>query len=161
MEKNRSPEATAQYFETPEYASIAVRENIEIALSKKRSEEAVLDGFLTTIKWIFLYFPGAAAIHFTMMAFALFYLDLPAAMLIGMFGIFAVSTFMVMLGIGKLSDLKYLKVVAALVATGGLAAIIYAILEATTGGQFFGWFLLLSFPVSLLVAQLVKRSIDE
>src|SRR4051812_43780557 len=68
---------------------------------------------LTAIKWIFLYFPGTAAIHFVMMGFALsvFYRDWFVELLLGSLGIFAFATFMIMFGIGKLLDLKYLRVV--------------------------------------------------
>ncbi|MGQ0541497.1 MAG: hypothetical protein ACT4O9_06565 [Blastocatellia bacterium] len=138
MKETTTREPTTDYFEMPDYAPISVRENIETVVLEKRSEELALDGFVATVKWIFLYLPGALAIHFIMMAFALFRTDFSVAMLVGTFGVFAVSTFMVMLGLGKLSELKYLKVVAALVGMGGLLGIIYAISTIVFGDNFFG-----------------------
>ena len=163
MKQTTNPDPTIPYFETPDHSPIAVRENTSVEAPDAPSEDPVLDRFLGTIKWVFLYLPGALTIHFIMMVLSsiVFYEVWPSlSMMLGTFGIFAVAAFMVMLGLGKLGELKYLRVVGALVAAGGLASVIYTILTAFTGGDFFGWFTLLSLPFTLLVAHLVKKNTD-
>lgn len=121
------------------------------------------DDFLAIVKWTFLYLPGAAAIHFIVLGFALlfFYRDWGSEMMLGTLGIFAVAVFMIMLGIGKLSDLKYLKVVGSILLTSALAAILYSVLVAFAAGDFFGFFAKITLPPAVLIGYLVKRNLDN
>ena len=147
-----------------EFAPITVREEIKPEVVVAPAGDAVvLDGILATIKWIFLFLPGAAALHLMMMGFALllFYRDWSPEIIAGSLGITLVSTFMVMLGIGKLRNLKYLKVVGAILAAGGIAAIFYGLSITFIPGDFFGWFTLLALPVTVLMGQLMKWKIDK
>lgn len=113
---------------------------------------------------LFIY-PGAAAIHLVMMGFALlfFYRDWSAEieMLAGTVGIVVVGMFMIMMGIGKLSDLKYLRVVASIFAASALAALVYSVLITIIPGDFFGLFLKASLPLPLIVGYLVKKDTDR
>ena len=163
MDQTTHTDAAATYFDTSDYSPMTIPEKIDIAIPAVRNNEVVLDGLLTTIKWVFLYLPGALAIHFSMMMLSLFvfYNDWFSELLLGTFGIVLVSSFLVMFGLGKLSDLKYLRVVGALVAAGGVASVSYSILTALTGGDFFGWFTLFSFPLALFIAYLVKKNTDS
>ena len=121
------------------------------------------DKILTAVKWIFLYLPGAAAIHFIMIGFALLFIykDWGGEMLLGTTGIFAAATFMIMLGIGKLKDLKYLKVVGAISLVSLLMAISYAVLASFVAGDFFGIFARTTLPLTALAGYLVKIKIDS
>lgn len=103
--------------------------------------EGFLDNFLTTIKFVFLYLPGTLAIHFTMLglALALFYSDFPYGLLFGVFGFFIVGMFMIMIGLGKLSDLKYLRTVITILCFSAINAILYDILAVFIKGDFFGF----------------------
>ena len=126
-------------------------------------ESKVLDSLLTAIKWIFLYLPGAAVIHLIMLGFALlyFYNDWSLGIVVASAGILIFGTFMMMLGIGKLTDLRYLRVAASLVAAGALAAILYSILIVFIPGDFFGPFARLSLPLTLAVGYMVKKDTDK
>ena len=144
----------------PEFAPITVREDIRLEESTSAAHESlVLDNIVATVKWIFLFFPGTAAIHFMMMGLSLlfFYNDWSPEILIGSIGIAIVATFMIMFGVGKMSDLKYLRVVGAIFASAALASIIYSILIVFIPGDFFGRFTLLTLPLTVLMGHLVKR----
>jgi hypothetical protein len=66
----------------------------------------------------------------------------------------------IMLRIGKLRDLKYLKVVLAVSLTSLLASILYVILAVFIPGDFFRFFAKITLPVTALIGFLVKRNID-
>lgn len=126
-------------------------------------ETAALDSFLATIKWLFLYLPGAGALHFTLMGMSLFYFygGAPIEVIVGAFGVSLIAMFMVMLGVGRLNDLRYLRVVAGIIATGALASILYTLSIVFIPGDFFGWFTLLSLPVTVIIGQLIKIKTDR
>ena len=135
------------------------------SLKKLRGEEkdTALDGFLAALKWIFLYLPGVLAVHFLALGFGLaFFFDaLWLDVLPGFAGIFAVATFMIMFGIGKLMDLRYLRVVLGVFLTSMCTAAIFSFLLSFTKGNFFGWYLLATLPPSVLIGHWVKNQIDR
>jgi len=121
-----------------------------------------MDRFLTGVKWLFLFLPGAIGLHFLMMGFSFlfFYQDWSVDIMLGSFVAFAVSAFLIMLGLGKLSDLRYLRVIAAMVAAGALASITYSLSIVFIPGDFFARFLWCSLPFTLLIGHLIKRILD-
>ena len=139
---------------------ISKKTNLQNSLLQETA--AYPDRLLSAIKWIFLYFPGTAAIHFIMMGFALsfYYGDWFIELFLGMLGIFAVATFMIMFGIGKLLDLRYLKVVFGIFLTSSLLAVFYSILIVFIPGDFFGFFTKITLFVPVLAGYFVKRSLD-
>ncbi len=150
------------FFDETEFAPITVREDIAFEIPYPAIENAFLDNLTPGIKWIFLYVPGILAIHFQMMGMVLtfFYRDWSLGLMAGVFGITIFSIFMVMLGIGKLNDLKYLRVVAAAFAISGLASIFYSLLIIVIPGDYFGTFTLMTLPLTLLAGYVVKRYTD-
>lgn len=158
-------DARQTFFDEPDFAPHQLAVNQETALQDNSlPENAFLpDALLTLIKWTFLYMPGAAAIHFILMGLGLsfFYGDWFLELFLGMLGIFAASTFMIMFGIGKLSDLKYLKVVAGIFLTSALAAILYMTLAVLIPGDFFGFYAQITLPLPVIAGYLVKKNIDE
>ena len=166
MKKTIEAEATStssySFPEAAEFAPITVREDIRLKAPASEPEKSlVLDSIVATVKWIFLFLPGAAAIHFLMMGLSLlfFYNDWSPEPLIGSIGGAIFATFMIMFGVGKLSDLKYLRVVGAIFASSALASIIYSILIVFIPGDFFGWFTLLTLPLTVLMGHLVKQTV--
>ena len=106
---------------------LAVRENAALLPNDSVSKsDSLLDSSLAIVKWLFLYLPGAAAVHLVLMGLALaaFYGDWFIELFLGMLGILSVAAFMIMFGLGKLRDLKYLKVVLGVFLTSALAAIL-------------------------------------
>ncbi len=153
-------QAAYSFFETTEYGPIANRDaGVQAAGA---TEEVFLDKFLSAIKWIFLYIPGVAYLHMLVVGFglSLLYQIEPFSMSAELLGAVLIGTFMVMLGVGKLSDLRYLRVVAGIVAASSLAAIVYLILAAFFPGDLFGRFYQLSLPVIMAIGYLVKRQTD-
>ena len=145
-----------------EFAPITVREDISPKRVKTGPEFDPVDLLLSVVKWIFLYVPGATALHFALMAMSLFFIyGATLEMLVGTFGISVVATFMVMLGIGRLTDLRYLRVTAGIVAAGALASILYSIAIVFFEGDFFGSFTLLTLPVTIIIGQLIKIKTDR
>ncbi len=141
---------------------MTIRRDAALQNNPALETNSLLDNFLTAVKWIFLYFPGAAAIHFILMGFALsfYYGDWFVELFLGMLGIFAVAAFMIMLGVGKLFDLKYLKVVLGIFLASSLLAILYGILIAFIPGDFFGFFAKVTLPLPLLTGYFIKKDID-
>ena len=133
---------------------------------KTSNNEEHLDNFLSLIKLVFLYIPGAIMIHFVGM-FSYFFIwfglefsdlfELSAGMIVGLI----IGTFLVMFGIGKLKDLNYLKVPAMVFATSILISIIFAIVSAFTGMGMTGIYLLATFPITILLGYIIKRNIDK
>ena len=158
----QAEERIDQAFDDFEFAPIAVRE--EIALEAVVSPETdVLDSYLAIVKWIFLFLPGAAALHFVLMGMSLFFFygGPTLEMIVGAFGISLVAVFMVMLGLGRLSDLRYLRVIGGIIAVGVLASILYSISIVFIPGDFFGWFTLLTLPLTIIIGQLIKIRTDR
>lgn len=163
MKKNQQAEETLQFdylaSETPEYAPIAQQFSTVPAIV---NADVFLDSFLAAIKWIFLYVPGTAFIHLMIVGFSLlfFYDNWSAEILIGSLGAAAAGTFMIMLGVGKFTDLRYLRVVLGILASSALATVLYTILMAFIPGDFFGLFYLISLFLSLFIGYMVKRNTD-
>lgn len=151
------------FFDTRDFGAIIVQQSGVVAGIDERADNAILDSFVAVVKWSFLYIPGAAVIHLVMMGLALllWYGDLSAGLMLGGLGAAAVATFMAMLGIGKLSDLKYLRVVGGIFAVSALLAILYSILIVFVPGDYFGFFSKVTLPLSLLAGYLIKRNTDE
>ena len=145
------------------FQPIAVREELKLEKIEHDRETLLLDSFVNAVKWVFLYLPGAVTIHFTLMALALFYIYEPPTLelILGTFGVFIVGMFLVMLGLGRLTDLRYLRAVAAMVAAGALSSILYSISIVFFPGDFFGWFTLLTLPLTIIIGQLVKIKTDR
>lgn len=152
-----------RFFEPAEAGALSVLEAGLPNVHSATDENAFLDTFVSAISWVFLYVPGTAAIHFIMMGFSLmfFYGDWPIELVLGWLGGSAIATFMIMLGMRKMNDLRYLRVVAGIVATSGLAAVLYLALAAFMPGDFFGFFAKISLPFSLLIGYLIKRNTDQ
>lgn len=150
------------FLDETDSAPMTVREDNAPVPESTPPKSAILDGFVTAIKWIFLFLPGTAAIHLLMVGFSLmlFYDIWSLEMMAGALGVLVVSSFMIMLGIGKLTDLRYLRVVAGIFAAGALASVVYGILAVFIPGDFFGFYARLTLPLTLLIGYLVKRHTD-
>ena len=146
-----------------EFATITVRESIMPQTLPAGTENEILDFYLSSIKWIFLYLPGVAAIHFTLMGMSLFFFygDQAIDLVVRAFGILIILMFMVMMGIGRLTDLRHLRVIAGILGAGSLASILYFISIHFFPGDFFGWFTLLTLPVTIIIGQLIKIKTDR
>ena len=153
------------FFDTDNFAAnpLAVSENAALAREASLPQASPAEIILTAIKWTFLYVPGAVAIHFITVGSALmfYYGDWSPELILGALGIFAVAMFMIMFGIGKMSELKYLKVVLGVLLTSTMAAIIYSLLIVFIAGDFFGLFVKLTLVLPVLTGYFVKRNLDS
>lgn len=142
---------------------IAINENVELKQSPSSKNDSFSDQLLSVIKWIFLYLPGVAAIHLAMMGVALllFYNEAAYDLLPGMLGFIGIGTFLIMLGFGKLSDLKYLKTVLTILAVSFVTAVFWDILAVFIKGDFLGFYAKLTFPLIAFVGYFSKISIDN
>lgn len=159
-------DATLPYYafiDDTDSAEIAVREpNLPEKVSAQ-SQTRFTDSLVAALKWVFLYLPGATTIHLIMIGMALFFFhDVRGfEMVAGTIGASLVAVFMIMLGIGKLTDLRYLKVAGGIFAAGGLASIVYAILATMIPGDFVGFYIRMTLPLTLLSGYLVKWHTDR
>ena len=121
-----------------------------------------LDFLLAAIKWIFIFLPGATAIHCTIMMLSLAVVGgfLPGDPWIQSFAAMVIFSFMVLLGLGRLSDVRYLKVIAAMLSAGTMTAVVYNIAAIFIGYSGFGWAMLLTVPLTILSGHLMMTRID-
>jgi hypothetical protein len=158
-------DARRTFFDERDFAPRQLTVNRETALQNDSPPENAffLDAFLTIVKWTFLYLPGVAVIHFNIIGWALAIssADLAAELITGTIGIFAAGTFMIMFGIGKLLDLKYLKIVGAIFLVSILEAILYWTVAAFYKIGYFGYFLLVTWFFTAFIGYLVKINIDR
>lgn len=142
---------------------ISFNEKAEQTQNLSTEPDSLLDTFLSVIKWIFLYLPGVAAIHLAMMGVALlfFYNEAAYDLLPGMLGFVGIGTFLIMLGFGKLTDLKYLKTVLTILAVSFVTAVFWDILAVFIKGDFLGFYAKLTFPLIAFVGYFSKISVDN
>ena len=152
-----------EQFEITDHGALAIKDSASIETVSGSSNNAFLDNFLIAIKWLFLFIPGAAVLHVLAMGGALLslYNDWSLELGFGMVAAAIAATFMIMLGMGKVGDLKYLRVVVGIAASSALAAIVYSVLTVLIPGDFFGIFTRATLPLTLLIGYLIKRSIDR
>lgn len=123
----------------------------------------VLDNLLATIKWIFLFLPGTAAMHCWVMMLSLFAISGtgPKGIWLESVGGMIIYSFIILLGLGRLSDLRYLKVIGAILSSSILLTIVVHATLLFSGYSYFGWAMLLTLPVTILFAQFIKTRIDR
>ena len=141
---------------------LAVGMSTEIATQPAATDK--MDTLLAGIKWVFLFLPGATAMHCWLMMLTLApVMGAPLQdMALQTLGGMVVYTFLILLGLGRLTDMRYLKVIAGIVSSTILSAVVYHILAAFfIGYSSFGWALLATLPLPILFAQIIKRRIDR
>ncbi|MEO5857520.1 MAG: hypothetical protein ABIR33_01080 [Pyrinomonadaceae bacterium] len=133
------------------------------ALLDREGAADKMDTLLASIKWIFIFLPGATAIHFVLMMLSLSVVSGigPNDPWVQSMAAMVIFSFMVLFGLGRLSDVRYLKVIAAILSSGIMSAVVYNIAAIFIGYRTFGWAMLLSLPITLLFAQLMKTRIDN
>ena len=148
-------------------APIELRGRVTVECADDSADDSAIDGVLdqlaSTIGWTFLYLPGIAAIHFCVLLQALFAAqgEWPPNMVAGSVGSIILGAFMMMLGLGKLSDLRFLKAVGAALASSILLAVIYTFFTISISADSFGWFALLTLPITMLLTNYVKQKLEN
>ena len=123
-----------------------------------------MQDLLSAIKWIFLFVPGAVAINFSVMMISL-------SMITGVWqdggliqwpGVMVLYSFMVLFGIGRLTDMRYLKVIGAILSSSILSTILFHILASFfIGYTYLGWGMLATCLTSVSFGQMIKNRIDR
>jgi hypothetical protein len=146
-----------------EQTDLVYRQNTDILTLENNTKGQFLDNALAAIKLMFLYVPGAMAIHFVGVFIKLIiqYGGSMPNFAAELSGVALVGTFLTMLGIGKLNDLNYLKVPAAIFATSVLISILHIILSAIIGVETEGIFMLTSLPIVIIAGYLVKTFLNK
>lgn len=126
-------------------------------------ELTFLDKLLSSIKWSFLFIPGTLAMHCWVMMLSFFMLGegWPEGVLVGSLGAMMIYSFMILFGLGRLSDLRYWRVIAAILSSSILISVIYHIVSIFIGYEYFGWGMLLTAPLTIAFAQYMKVRIDK
>jgi hypothetical protein len=119
---------------------------------------------LSAIKWIFLFVPGAVAISFSVMMLSMSMITgvWQDGMLIQWPGAMVAYSFMVLFGIGRLTDMRYLKVIGAILSSSILCTILFHILGSFfIGYSNFGWGMLAICLATISFGQMIKNRIDR
>ncbi|PYT00356.1 MAG: hypothetical protein DMF63_07225 [Acidobacteria bacterium] len=162
------PTVKREFFAFDEIAGgpLSVRKVSERAPETLENKPATdrLQDLLSAIKWIFLFVPGAVAINFSVMTLSL-------SMITGVWqdgslaqwpGAMVAFTFMVLFGIGRLTDMRYLKVVGAILSSSILCTILFHILASFfIGYSGLGWGMLAMCVTTVSFAQIIKNRIDR
>jgi hypothetical protein len=153
-------------FFSPEFSTsneIAFNERDEGQETLSAQTGSFSDTLLSVLKWVFLYLPGVAAIHMAMMGVALlfFYNEAAYDLLPAMMGFVIVGAFLIMLGFGKLGDLKYLKTVLTILTVSFVTAVLWDVLAVFIKGDFFGFYARVTFPIIAFVGYFSKISVDK
>ena len=143
-------------------APLIVADRSAVSLEPLKAQDR-MDLMLSAIKWIFIFLPGAAAMHWCLMMLSLSIISgiwpddtwyqAGAAMMI--------FSFMVLMGLGRLSDIRYLKVIAAILSSGIMSAVVVNIAAIFFGYKSFGLAMFLTLPMTILFAHLMKTRIDN
>jgi hypothetical protein len=122
-----------------------------------------MDLVLASIKWIFIFLPGATAMHCVLMMISLSIVSgiWPGDPWIQSLAAMVIFSFMVLLGLGRLSDIRYLKVIGAILSSAIMSAVVYNIVAIFIGYGSFGWAMLLTLPITVLFAEFMKIRIDN
>jgi hypothetical protein len=123
-----------------------------------------MQDLLSAIKWIFLFVPGAVAINVSVMMLSI-------SMITGVWrdgsliqwpGAMVLYSFMVLFGIGRLTDMRYLKVIGAILSSSILCTIMFHILASFfIGYSGLGWGMLAICVSTVSFAQIIKNRIDR
>ena len=165
LEAERTDTSANAFFEAADFGPVAAFGEFSIApAAGSDSQDVVLDTILGAVKWIFLYVPGVAGVNMIAMnyVFILYSKNWSNDFLsVGAIVPIMICAFMIMLGIGKFTDLRYLRVVLSILMTSAAAALLLAILIAFTPGNYFGIYVLVTLTVSLVLGYLTKKNIDR
>jgi hypothetical protein len=153
------------FFEATDFGRVAAYGEFAVSPTQRSdSKDVVLDGILAAIKWMFLYIPGVAGIHMIMMGyvFILYSRNWSNEFLtIGALVPLIICMFMIMLGIGKLGDLRYLRVVVSIFTASAAAALLLAILIAFAPVNYFAIYSTVTLFATLLLGYLTKKDTDR
>lgn len=122
-----------------------------------------MDLIVASIKWIFIFVPGATAIHCVLMMISLSIVSgiWPGEPWIQSMAAIVIFSFMVLFGLGRLSDMRYLKVIGAILSSAIMSAVVCNIAAIFIGYASFGWAMLLTLPITILFAHIIKTRIDS
>ena len=143
---------------------LAATHSRTVELTKVIRSRDRMDFLLVGLKWVFLFLPGAAAMHFCVMILSMSpTMNVsPGDILFEALVALLIYSFMVLFGLGRLSDIRYLKVVGAILSASGLISVVYHIAAAFfIGYSSFGWIMLFTAPLPIIFAHLIKLRVDR
>ena len=134
----------------------------DISLPMDQADQ--MDTLLAVIKWTFVFIPGAAGIHCMVLISSLWFAmgAWPNDLLLQAIGSLLIFSFLVLFGLGRLGELRYFKVIAAILSSAILSSVIvHTLASFFVGYSNFGWGMLLTLPLTVWFAHTIKRRIDE
>lgn len=158
--------AHAAFFDGVNFSpgQIAARENDYMLQNQEEDDDCEGDSFnfWATAKYLFFYLPGVSLLYFVtlFLSFVLVTQIEDLRHFTQAFFWLGLGAFMMMFGIGKLSDLKYLKVVAAVLIASFAASFSFFLVMGDMKGKFFGnsfYFL----PIVIFLSYLTKKWVDR
>lgn len=120
----------------------------------------LLDTFLLVVKMIFFFLPGIALIHLASMGLALMFL-LGEFEISGYLGFSLIGMALTMFGLGKISDLRYLKTVLTIIGFSLIFAFFYDFLAILLKVDFFALFSKITYVVLVIVGYLSKKEVEN
>jgi cation transport ATPase len=144
--------------------SVAVKEN-ESDLQKQSGANSAISAFdvWAFTKYFLFFLPGVSLLFFVTLVltdFLIFRNENIGNFTFAFFWI-GLGAFLTMFGIGKLAELKYLKVVASVLIASFAIALSFFFVPDELKGKFFGSYSLYFLPIVMLVGFAAKRWIDS
>lgn len=164
--RERVNNAREAFFEKEQFlpGQIAVRENdYDLQNQDGRDIETGSFNLWSTAKYILFFVPGVALMYFVTLILAELLIVRTESIthFTGAFFWLGFGTFLMMFGIGKLADLKYLKVTGSVLLASLAIASAFLFVPIESKGNFFGIYSFYFLPVISFVAYLVKKRIDK
>jgi len=163
--EDRFKNAAAAFFADEDFSpgQIAVRENDNVLQNRNdKDSENVSFNVWTFTKCLLFYVPGVSLLYFVTQFLAYVSFTQIENLRHFTFAFFwlGFGAFLLMFGISKLANLKYLKVVAAVLVASAAVAVALFVVLGETKGQFFGSSVAF-LPFIILVGYLAKKRIDR
>ncbi len=164
--ENRIKNAARAFFANEDFSpgQIAVRENtFDLQHQDEDDSEKVSFRFWAFAKCLFFFVPGVSLLFFVMLALTHFIIFKNENIGNFTFAFFwlGFGAFTTMFGMGKLANLKYLKVVAAVLVTSFTIALPFFFVFDVLKGNYSGIYAFYFLPIVVLVGYLTKTWIDR
>lgn len=164
--KERIENASEAFFADKQFShgQIAVREN-DWNLQNQNNENSAFSSFdvWAFAKYFLFFLPGVSLLFFVTLALTHFLVFDNKNIGDFSFAVFwlGLGAFLTMFGIGKLAELKYLKVVASVMVASFAVALSFFFVPDELKGKFFGSYSLYFLPVITLAGFAAKKWIDK
>lgn len=161
--KERIKNARHAFFanDNSSHGAIAFRNGCD--LQNQEASEIESSSIWKFAKIILFFVPGVSLLYFVTLILADIVISQAENIQYTTFAFFWLifGAFLIMFGVGKLSELKYLKVVGSVLASTFVVALLFLFTSFEVKPEFFAGYSLYILPIIMFIAYVVKRRVDN